>query len=106
MRPEQLARLFQQRSQTRLIRFDEQAVMSASPHALKKELWEKFKTPLSARDDDEFLQKLKLLTSGDDGELWPSVSGILMASQRPCEHIPNAYVQCVAYRGQDRGAAY
>jgi len=60
MPPDFLARLFQQRSQTRLIRFDEQTIASASQNCLIKEYWQKFRTPLSPPElvpDEEFLQK-------------------------------------------------
>ena len=106
IKPEVLARLFQQRSQAKLIRFDEQAVISASQDCLDKTLWEKFKTPLSPKDDFDFLLKLKLLTQDDDKNIVPSVSGILMATKSPQEFFPNAYIQCVAYNGIERNSMY
>lgn len=106
MPPEVLARLFQQRSQTRLIRFDEQAVATASSDALIRPLWERFKTPLSPADDREFLVKLRLLTETDNGVAVPSVSGLLMACEHPEEHLPCAFIQAVAYRGTERSARY
>ncbi|MCI5221142.1 MAG: transcriptional regulator [Candidatus Electrothrix sp. AR4] len=106
MAPDVLARLFQQRSQARIIRFDEQAVITALPNCLEKTLWKKFKTPFSPDDDDEFLLKLKLLTQDEDGKICPSVSGILMATQQPEQYITNAFIQAVCYRGKERNAAY
>ncbi|MCI5116141.1 MAG: transcriptional regulator, partial [Candidatus Electrothrix sp. AX1] len=106
MAPDVLARLFQQRSQARIIRFDEQAVMTALPNSLEKTLWQKFKTPLSPNDDDEFLLKLKLLTQDEDSKICPSVSGVLMATQQPEQFITNAFIQAVCYRGKERNAAY
>jgi predicted HTH transcriptional regulator len=106
MTPDVLARLFQQRSQARIIRFDEQSVTTAPKEALKKRLWEKFRTPLSPVDDEEFLLKLKLLTQDEDGKICPSVSGILMATEQPDKQITNAFIQAVAYRGTERNAAY
>ena len=44
MSPDYLARLFQQRSQTRMIRFDEQIVSDATLEALSADLWERFRT--------------------------------------------------------------
>ena len=67
MAPDVLARLFQQRTQNRLIRFDEQMVMTAKADVLNQKLWERFKTPLSPLDDTEFLEKLKLLSRDEDG---------------------------------------
>jgi len=106
MTPEVLARLFQQRSQSRIIRFDEQSVTTAPQKCLNKTLWGKFKTPLSPADDEEFLLKLKLLTQDEDGKICPSVSGILMATDQPHNFITNAFIQAVAYRGTERNADY
>lgn len=106
MPPDVLTRLFQQRSQARIIRYDEQPVNVAHRDSLDKALWEKFKTPLSPEDDEEFLLKMKLLTQDEDGNICPTVSGILMASHYPQEIISNAFIQAVAYRGAERNAAY
>lgn len=106
MTPEILARNIQQRSQTRIIRFDEQPVANADPECLDRDIWGKFRTPLSPEDDREFLLKLKLLTADNDGNIRPSVSGILMACENPQEYLTNAYIQAVAYRGDERNAAY
>lgn len=106
MSPEVLFRLAQQRSQARIIRYDEQSVNTAHRDSLEKSLWDKFKTPLSPKDDEEFLLKLKLLTQDEDGNLCPSVSGVLMATHQPQEIISNAFIQAVAYRGTERNAAY
>ena len=106
MTPDVLARLFQQRSQARIIRFDEQSVTTAPRDCLEKALWKKFKTPLSPDSDEEFLLKLKLLTQDDDGKVCPSVSGILMACRQPQEFLTNAFIQAVVYRGTERNAAY
>ena len=106
MPPDVLARLFQQRSQTRIIRFDEQAVNTASKDCLDKSLWERFRTPMSPESDDEFLLKLHLVTKNEDGDIRPSVSGILMACKNPDEFISNSFIQAVFYRGIERNAAY
>ena len=52
--PEALARLFQQRSQTRIIYFDEQIVSSARLENLKPALWERFRTRRSDDDREDF----------------------------------------------------
>jgi ATP-dependent DNA helicase RecG len=106
MAPDVLARLFQQRSQARIIRYDEQPVNATHRASLDKTLWEKFKTPLSPKDDEEFLLKMKLLTEDEDGNVCPTVGGILMATRHPHEIVSNAFVQAVAYRGTERNAGY
>ena len=45
MAPDYLARLFQQRSQARIIRFDEQAVPGITLDDLPPELWQRFRSP-------------------------------------------------------------
>jgi len=106
MSPDRLARLFQQRSQSRMIYFDEQAVTNAPSGCLGRSLWEKFTTSLSSDNDEEFLLKLKFLTKDQDGAIYPTVSGVLMACNQPQEYLSSAFVQAVAYRGQERNAAY
>jgi ATP-dependent DNA helicase RecG len=104
MSPEVLARLFQQRTQSRLIRFDEQMVMNAGLDDLNQKLWERFKTPLSPPENNEFLEKLQLISRDDDGMLHPTVSGILMASECPERYISNAYIQAVCYNGENHNS--
>ena len=104
MSPEVLARLFQQRSQARLIRFDESIVETAPADCLTQELWRRFKTPFSPADDMEFLLKMKLLAKNENQQTHPTISGLLMASEHPEEHLPNAFIQAVAYRGVERNA--
>ena len=104
-----LARILRQRSQTRLIRFDEQSVTNAAKYCLRKSLWKKFKTALTTKNKDDyedFLLKIKLLTQDEDGTIYPTVSGVLMASERPHEFLPNSYIQAVAYRGNTREASF
>ena len=99
MSTEYLARLFQQRSQTRLIRFDEQVVDGSRIEDLSPRLWERFRTPRSDDDSGTFLEKLGIVGSGEEGVLRPTVAGVLMATKDPRRWLPNAYVQAVAYRG-------
>lgn len=106
MKPDVLARLFQQRSQTRLIRFDEQPLANADPDMLVPSLWERFRTVISPVNDQEFLQKIQLVAVDEDSVLRPTVSGVLMATEHPEEFIRTAYVQAVCYRGFERNADY
>lgn len=101
MSSEYLARLFQQRSQTRIIRFDEQIVPHAGLDDLQLDLWERFSTPRSRDERENFLSKLHMVRTDDDGTLRPTVAGVLMASKDPRAWLPNAYVQAVFYRGVD-----
>ena len=88
MKPDALARLFQQRSQTRLIRFDEQTLANIDPGVLAAPLWKRFRTVISSVNDQEFLQKMKLIAMDPDGMLRPTVSGVLMATTESCVAQP------------------
>ena len=106
MSPEMLARLFQQRSQTRLICFDEQVVSQATADELKQPLYSRFRTELSSTDDNEFLRKLHFLAQDIDGVMRPTVAGILFATEHPEIYLPSAFIQAVCYRGIERNADY
>jgi predicted HTH transcriptional regulator len=99
MPPDYLARLFQQRSQTRLIRFDEQTIAGAELDDLEPALWQRFATPLTQDAAPDLLQKLGMARHDEDGALRPTVAGVLLAGRQPQRFLPNAYIQAVAYRG-------
>jgi predicted HTH transcriptional regulator len=103
--PEALARLFQQRSQVRLIRFDEQAVPHTSLSDLDEGLWLRFAGE-SGEATRTMLDKLKLVTMDDAGTLRLTVSGVLLATPHPEAFIPNAIIEAVKYRGNERDADY
>ena len=99
MSPEMLARLFQHRSRTRLIRFDEQVVAGAEVSDLGHHHWERFRTERTRNGDEDLLAKLGMLRQDEDGTWRPTVAGVLMAAKDPRAWLPNAFVQAVAYRG-------
>lgn len=98
MRSDYLARLFQQRSQARLIRFEEQAVSQAPDFETLP--WRMIKPFLHADEGDEStqLKRLHLLTDVD-GKSVLTVAGVLLCTENPSESIRGAYIQAVAYRG-------
>jgi ATP-dependent DNA helicase RecG len=102
MKPEVLARLFQQRSQSRLIRFDETMVPGTDTNDIDKELKKRFLKP-NTPEQDQF-HKLHL-TANYDGSTGLSVTGVLLLTPDPTEWLSNAYIQCVAYSGTERDAA-
>lgn len=105
MKPDFLARLFQQRSQARLIRFDEQEVPNTRPDDLSENLWQRF-VPARESNPHIALQKMKILTTDSIGAERVSVAGILMCSTNPGKWIPEAFIQAVCYRGNARNANY
>ena len=102
MSPDVLARMFQQRSQARLIRFDEQVVPQAPLACLDANLYAKFRTTYSPVSDEDFLAKLKFTSMDDEGHACPTVGGVLLASREPRQFLDNAFIQAVAYRGTER----
>lgn len=99
MPPDLLARLFQQRSQMRLIRFDEQIVAEASLADLAPERWKRFRTDRTRDAEENLLLKLGMARQDDEGAWRPTVAGVLMAAKDPRLWLPNAFIQAVAYRG-------
>lgn len=100
LQPEYLARLFQQRSQERLIRFDEQVVADASFEDLDPALVDQFRTLRTQDDRWTLARKLAIATPDDAGELVPTVAGLLVGARNPERWLRHAFIQAVAYRGQ------
>lgn len=101
MPPDHLARLFQQRSQSRLIRFDETPVPRATLTDLDEALWRRFAPAQSADAPEVLLSKLAMAAQDEQGVWRPTVAGLLMASSQPERHLPGAIVQAVAYVGTE-----
>jgi predicted HTH transcriptional regulator len=105
MPPDVLARLFQQRSQARLIRFDEQAVPDSHLSSLDEPLWRRF-VGGAPGDDASTLRKMKILTLDESGEERATVAGILMCSSEPRAWLAGAFIQVVQYRGTRQDSNY
>ena len=97
--------IFQQRSQVRLIRFDEQIVPNASLEDLDKDLWSKF---IRSNPDDPVtvMRKLRLLAMDSDGNEKATVGGVLLCSRDPQQWLPGAFIEAVHYRGTKRDSNY
>ena len=96
---ESLARLFQQRSQERLIRFDEQVVAGASFGDLDPALIDRFRPPHGPDDREALARMLAIAAPDETGEPVPTVTGVLLGAKEPERWMRHAYVQAVAYRG-------
>lgn len=105
MPPEILARLFQQRSQARLIRFEEQAVPNTTKDDLIPELWERF---ISQRGDpaETSLLKRGLVVRDDTGNIRASVAGVLMCTKSPEIYLTGTFIEAVRYRGIHQDSNY
>ncbi len=102
MTPDYLGRLMMQRSQARMVWFDEQPVPGTSEVDLDPVLSHRF-----LRGDQPpavQFRKLKLLNRDEDGNVRLSVAGALMATTAPSQWLPGAYIQAVCYAGQHRDA--
>ena len=105
MRPDYLARLFQQRSQARLIRFEEQPVPETSINDLSEKLWRRF-TARSQEPAEIVLLKRNLLSKEESGAVRASVAGILLCNEHPERFLPNAFIEAVRYRGTIQDSNY
>ena len=105
MPPEYLARLFQHRSQARLIRFAELPVPNSGIDDLSQDLWTNF-TTRSDEPDDVVLLKRGLLSTEETGSIRASVAGVLFCCEEPARFLPNAYIEAVRYRGVEQDTNY
>lgn len=105
MSPEYLARIFQQRSQARLFRFEEQPVPGSGMNDLREELWKRY-TTRSNEPADVVLLKRSLLAKEDGGALVASVAGILFCCEHPEHFLPSAFIEAVRYRGTRQDSNY
>ena len=104
--PEALARLFQERSQTRHIRFDESTVPGTGPADLQYSLTHRFLRsteglPADSGFSDEVLDTLRKLciVADEDGQARLTLAGALLCTEEPQRWLPHAYIQAVGYAG-------
>ncbi len=100
-----LIRLGQQRSQTRIIRFEEQPVPNTTVADLSVPLYERF-TSRSNEPGETVLLKRNLLRRDESGEIRASVAGVLMCSEFPDKHLTGAFIEAVRYRGTLQDSNY
>ena len=97
MQPDMLARLFQQRSQARIVRFEEQIVPKAHFDDLDALLLRRFVKP----DQGDVITQLARLHLIDnrDGEALPTIAGVLLCTLDPSRWLRNAEILAVAHSG-------
>ena len=105
MWPDQLARLFQERSQTRVIRFDEAPVPNTSPNDVDHALASRFLRQ-GADFTEVTLRKLRIVANDGDGQPRLTVAGALLCTPAPERWIPHAQIQAVSYSGTRRDINY
>ena len=108
MAPEVLARLFQERSQTRMIRFDESIVPGTATGDLDYALTRRFlrEEPSQEGVSETAARKLRLVIDDDDGVARITLAGVLMCTREPQRWLPHAYVQAVSYAGERTDVEY
>ena len=107
MSPEALERLFRDRSQSRVIRFDETAVPRTAPEDLDYALTRRFlrEDAGEAEVSETTARKLRLVTD-DDGAARLTLAGVLLCTRDPRRRLPHAYVQAVSYAGERTDVDY
>ena len=105
MAAEFLARLFQERSQSRVIRFDESVVPRTAPEHLDEELTRRF-----LREDAELtedtLHKLRIVAADEEDVVRLTLAGVLLCTREPQQWMPHAYIQAVSYAGERTDVNY
>ena len=103
--PEVLARLFQERSQSRVIRFDETPVPGSSPNDIDQARSGRF---LREGTDATLtaLRKLRAIADDDDGVPRITVTGALLWTKDPTKWLAHAFVQAVSYAGERQDVNY
>ena len=105
MQPEVLARLFQERSQSRVIRFDESPVPGTSPEHLDPGLTRRFLRGGRSPDETD-LRKLRIVAKDEDGNLRITIAGVLLCTREPSRWLPHAQIQAVSYVGERQDINY
>ena len=103
MAPGALARLIQERSFSRLIRYDETIVPGTTRSDLHYALAQRF---TRADSEDEALRKLRIIANDEDGAEGLTIAGVLLCTSEPQRWLPHAYIQAVSYAGERTDAAY
>lgn len=105
LQSESLARLFQERSQSRVIRFDESVVPWTTREHLDGNLTARF-----LRDDvvatEDTLRKLRIVGEDTDGVARLTLAGVLLCTSSPQQWLPHAQIQAVSYAGERHDVNY
>ena len=108
MTPEALARLLQERSQSRLIRFDETVVPGTTPGDLDYALTRRFlrEEPAEQGVTEDAARKLRVVADDEHGVSRLTLAGVLLCTREPRQWLAHAYVQAVSYAGERTDTAY
>ena len=102
----QLARLFQTRSQPRIVYFDTLPVPKTYRRTLREPLYRRFiKEDVSEDKIEDLLLKRTLLVQ-EGREIRASVAGVLMCHDTPDDYLYNSFIQAVYYSSKVKDANY
>ena len=107
MSPELLARLFEERSRSRVIHFDETVVPRTAPGDLDYALTRRFLRGEAGETGvtETAARKLRLVAD-DGGAARLTLAGVLLCTREPQRWLPHAYVQAVSYAGERTDVDY
>lgn len=106
MSTQQLARLFQTRSQPRKTHFDTLSVPNTYRRTLRESLYKRFITEGAPEDMIEDLLLKRTLLVQEGREIRASVAGVLMCYDTPDDCLYNSFIQAVYYSGKVKDANY
>ena len=106
MSTQQLAQLFQTRSQPRKTHFDTLPVPNTYRRTLREPLYRRFITEDAAEDVIEDLLLKRSLLVEEGREIRASVAGVLMCHDTPDDYLYNSFIQAVYYSGKVKDANY
>ena len=104
MNGDERLRLAQRRGQARFLWFDKRTVPETGFRTLDEALWKPLLSAEGAADPASALEKMGLLSRGENGVRRATVAGLLLCSRAPQEWLPNACITAACYRGQDRAS--
>ena len=113
MAPDVLARLFQERSQTRVVHFDESVVPATMISDLHHSLTRRFldgdvddSSSDSSAASENTLRKLRIVADDAGGHARLTLAGVLLCTPNPQHWLPHAYIQAVSYAGERTDTDY
>ena len=106
MSTQQLAQLFQTRSQPRKTHFDTLPVPNTHKGTLRESHYCRFITENATEDVIEDLLLKRSLLVQEGREIRASVAGVLMCHDTPDDFLYNSFIQAVYYSGKEKDANY
>ncbi len=103
-----LARLIQERNQSRMIRFDESLVPGTGLGDLDYALTRRFlrEDTIAEGVTEMAARKLGLVANDEDSTPRLTLAGVLLCTRKPQQWLPHAYIQAVSYAGDRTDVDY